>query len=113
MILGRRKFLGVLAGAIAAPIVVRPGLLMPVRSLWAAPRLLVNPIQYASMVQAVRDGQIDPRTLEFFDAAPMPNLTAMVGKFGDYYKNIVGNIIPTIRLPDPQFDSGARFIGET
>lgn len=30
--LGRRKFLGVLAGAFAAPIVVRSGLLMPVRS---------------------------------------------------------------------------------
>jgi len=34
--IGRRGFLGVLAGAIAAPIVVRSGLLMPIRSLLSA-----------------------------------------------------------------------------
>lgn len=41
MILNRRRFLGIMAGAIAAPIVVRSGLLMPVR-----PRLAYLPTWY-------------------------------------------------------------------
>lgn len=53
MLTSRRNFLGILAGAIAAPIVVRSGLLMPVR--WYAELTVAKPVD-AWMVSEMYEG---------------------------------------------------------
>ena len=85
MTLSRRGFLGVLAGALAAPIVVRSGLLMPVKAVIVPPVLVDLPFRivgdgdgyswHGNRLLLVRDGEYDVAR-HTIRAKPLPNVGA-------------------------------------